>query len=371
MNRLFNKVDGLMNILLGGPVGGVGTDVRDRKLIRDHLEKNNKMVSTSSPRIFLAVKDVNWEKAGLVDSWKEWDSVHYDWGSEFDQYAPDWQSLGKAAFNKRLLSLVGEAHKEKPLSLFFAYLSGRWVSTATIEAINRMGIITVNLGFDDRHKYWGYKEGGLWTGNADIAKHFDINLTLQDPRDIRKYRLTGGRGIFSYPGGNEDSFIYRPGTEKKYPVSFIGKRYGLREEYVDFLKDAGLNPLAAGLDWPAGPVSSEEMNDIYAQSLLTLGFGFVGTSRTKTGLKGRDFEIPLTGTLYLTSYNKDLAECFREGEEIEFYRSREEMAEKVLYYKNHPEEAIAKGLRGRERSLADHLWSSRWKNLLELCGRDI
>ena len=44
--------------------------------------------------------------------------------------------------------------------------------------------------------------------------------------------------------------------------------------------------------------SQEKMLEVYNNSLVTLGFGYIGKTNL-VGLKGRDFEVPLTGTAYL------------------------------------------------------------------------
>lgn len=89
--------------------------------IQAHLMKAGKMLSLKNrPRVFAAVHHVNWEKQGLVDGWYEIaDTVHYDWGNSFDQYASDWHQNGKPAFNKELVRRVALAHRGKPIDIFF------------------------------------------------------------------------------------------------------------------------------------------------------------------------------------------------------------------------------------------------------------
>jgi spore maturation protein CgeB len=46
----------------------------------------------------------------------------------------------------------------------------------------------------------------------------------------------------------------------------------------------------------------------------------------------RCFEIPASGTLLLSEYSDDLAGMFREGVEADYFRSPEEMIEKIRCY---------------------------------------
>jgi spore maturation protein CgeB len=320
-----------------------------------------------APSIFIAVKNVNWEKAGLVDSWKNLAPfIHWDWGDKHDQYRSDWEEIGKPRFNQELLDRVFEAQKNSKINLFFSYLSGRWVYPKTIEKIRKEGIFTVNLGFDDYHRFWGRKENGQWRGNAGISQKYDLNLTLQSPWDVSKYARVGARADFLLPGGNETAFYPVEIEKKNIPVSFIGQAYGERSRLLNYLKEEGIEVQGFGKGWPSGMLSPKEMLSIYSRSFITLGFGYVGHSHSRIGLKGRDFEIPLTGTAYLTSYNPELAKCFREGEEILFYRDKRELKKTIIDYLKTPERLISIGSNGRIRALKDHLWSDRWKSILDL-----
>ena len=113
------------------------------------------------PSVFIAVKNINWEKTGLVDSWKNLAPyIHWDWGEKYDQNSSDWEETGKPLFNQELLDRIFDAHKNSKINMFFSYLSGRWVYPETIGKIRKEGIFTVNLGFDDYHRFWGRKENG-------------------------------------------------------------------------------------------------------------------------------------------------------------------------------------------------------------------
>ncbi|MBI5307878.1 MAG: hypothetical protein HZB37_06020, partial [Planctomycetes bacterium] len=139
--------------------------------IKEHLAKTGKTLGCKErPRIFAAVHHVNWEKYGLVNGWSGIaDVIHYDWGTAFNQYAPDWRQVGKPAFNQELLRRVESAHHEKAIDIFFAYLSGRWVYPDTIRTIGNMGLLTINISLDDTVMFRGLQEPGGLSGNAEIA----------------------------------------------------------------------------------------------------------------------------------------------------------------------------------------------------------
>lgn len=319
-------------------------------------------------RVFIAVKNVNWEYNGLVAPWlKIADIVHYDWGSEHDQYSPNWNYGGKKRFNDELYERVRITHEQKPLDIFFSYLSGNWVFPATIAKIRRLGVIAINFSFDDSHAFWGNRTCDGWTGVAGIAREFDLCITAQSPADVVKYRMVRANAVFLPPGGNSDVFAYRPpgGDTRSIPVSFIGQMYGRRQEIIKYLESKGIKVFTRGRGWPGGELSDDDMLDVYRNSLLTIGIGYVGTSH-QTGLKGRDMEVPMTGCAYITTYNEQLAELFTEDREIIFYRSLSELREKISYYTCNPVEAIAIGIAGRDRAMREHTWTARWKQTLSV-----
>jgi len=51
----------------------------------------------------------------------------------------------------------------------------------------------------------------------------------------------------------------------------------------------------------------------------------------------RCFEIPATRTLMLSEYSDDLASIYRQGEEADFFVSKEDMLERIDYYISNPE----------------------------------
>lgn len=337
--------------------------------IHQHLIKTEKLrESVERPSVFVAVHQVNWENQGLVASWAEVaDIIQYDWGDSFDQYAPYWHEKGKPAFNKQLIRQVQLAHREKPIDLFFSYLSGRWVYPETIRAISRMGLITVNISFDDTIKFWGYRELGGLSGMAEIAPEFDICITSTTPKDVSKYVAVGANPLFLPPAGNPSIFSVPPAS-KDISVSFVGQAHGRRPKVIEYLRAQGIPVQTFGKGWPSGELSLQEMRHVYGRSLINLGFGYTGHSAQPIGLNGRDFELPLTGAFYLTTYCPELEGCFVIGKEIDCYRNEGELVDKIKFYLANPDLALKIGAAGRTRCLRDHTWERRFRFILEVAG---
>ena len=316
----------------------------------------------------MAVRSVNWEQAGLVDSWKGIaEVVRFDWAAQLENTTASWFPQGRQDLGRELLERVSAAHAERPIDVFFSYLSGYWVDREVIEGIRAMGILTVNFDFDDTRKFWNKRKQGVYTGSAELAPAFDVCVTAQSSSNVGKYVAIGANPLFLPAGGNEDVFAIEQQPVRDIPVSFVGQNYGARTDMIAFVEDQGIEVYKRGLGWPAGAASQQEMLDIYARSVVTLGFGYIGKTQL-LGLKGRDFEVPMTGCAYLTTWNPELAGYFEPDREILFYRDREDLLLKLRSCLENPEWAIDIGRRGRERALAQHTWGARWRTLLGVLG---
>ncbi len=345
--------------------------VQQKKRIRSHLEKVDKQITPNKrPRIYAAVRHVNWELDNLVKPWSDLGHVeHYDWGETYDQYDPQWNEK-KHAFCNELLEKVKTAHKREPINIFFSYLSGNWIYPDVIAEINKLGIITINFSFDDKLKFWGFQTKHGLTGNAEIAPEFDICITCQCSTDVSKYVYVGGNPLFFPPAANPETFK-QSNVQKDIPISFIGQNYGMRAEFVKRLLKQGVPISVYGRGWPSGELSFIQKQDVLSRSLINLGFGYIDDSYTIVGFKERDFEVPLTGGLYLTTYNPDLESCYLLGDEIECYKSFTDLLHKTQYYINHPQEAKRKGLAGRDRVIQDHTWQARFSMIVDLLQEEM
>jgi spore maturation protein CgeB len=267
--------------------------------------------------------------------------------------------------DSHLPGFVEGLHRENPVDMMLSYLSGAQVSAETIRAIGNRGIATFNFHLDDRISFQGKRVGRLRAGAVDICAAFDLNLT-SSPDSVVKYRVEGADAIFWPEGANPDHWRPLP-LPYKYDVSFIGERYGRRPAFVAALRKQGIRVTCFGDGWDNGPVSAERMVEIYAQSRINLGFGYICRS-SFMNLKGRDFEVPMSGAVYLTSHNEELELVYRVGTEIETYRDVHDCAEKIKELLADPDRCEGMRLAAREAALSRHTWATRVESLLDGSG---
>lgn len=85
----------------------------------------------------------------------------------------------------------------------------------------------------------------------------------------------------------------------------------------------------------------------------------------------RLFEATGVGSLLITDRKDNLHELFEIGKEVVAYSSKEEAAELINYYIAHPEEAAAIAQAGQQRTLSEHTYAQRMKELLPVLERHL
>ncbi len=86
----------------------------------------------------------------------------------------------------------------------------------------------------------------------------------------------------------------------------------------------------------------------------------------------RCFEIPACGGLLVSERTADLQELFREDEEAIYFSSPEELVEKVLWLREHPERGREMAQAGHRRALADHhSVDDRMRQMVDLVGQHL
>jgi spore maturation protein CgeB len=132
---------------------------------------------------------------------------------------------------------------------------------------------------------------------------------------------------------------------------------------------------ARGLDTASfgGPrLLQADLVKTFSQSRLSLGFATAGnshlSSKRLTHLRLREFEAPMSGALYLTEDQPELAEYFEPGKEVLTYVDRQDLLDKARYYLAHQEESERIRRAGFVRARAQHTWQHRFRELFGVLG---
>lgn len=118
-----------------------------------------------------------------------------------------------------------------------------------------------------------------------------------------------------------------------------------------------------------GDYSDRDFTKLVQSSLINLGFSHItgkeGSRYEMRQVRLRDFEIPLAGGFYLGQFSEELSELYIEGEHVEFWRTREELRNKVKYYLAYPESAKRIADNGYQYALENHTWVNRLKVIID------
>lgn len=317
-------------------------------------------------RIFAAFADVDWGNNNLQNALEELGEViRFRWNFH-DQHNQCWHNSGKVRMNQEMLETFLAAHREKPVDVFFGCLSGRTVFPGFIRAINLRGIRTLNISLDDRDNFIGTLEATGHTGMIDIASAFSLNWTNREEA-LSHYEAAGARILYLPIGANPQ--VYKPlETLRDIDASFVGRRDDRRAEIIDALRQQGIKVETFGKGWPSGKISEEETIRIYNRSRINLGFATVADSHESFSLKGRDFEIPMSGGLYFTQYHRELGDVYEIGREVVCYHSPEDLAEKIKFYLSHPDKEEEVRLAGHRRAINEHTWTRRCRQAFVALG---
>jgi len=269
----------------------------------------------------------------------------------------------------RLWEMVQRLNAEdNPPDILISQSWGILIDGAVLSKIrNDYGTVIINIAMDDRHQYRGVKINGSWSGIYALIPHIDLALTTA-PECTEWYMKEGCPALFFPEASDPDIFYPMPELPKMHDVCFVGGCYGIRKKIVKAIEASGVKVAAYGNGWPNGRISIEDVPKLFAQSKIVLGVGTIGHCMDFYSLKMRDFDAPMSGSLYLTHHNSDLENLFVIGKEIETYRTPKECAEKVVYYLSHPDEAEAIGRAGRLRAEKEHTWEKRFNELFEKLG---
>ncbi len=315
--------------------------------------------------IIAVYHNYNWENASLLPALEKFGEVrHCDWFEEFDHTRRDWRSSLKARMNRELVERMRLLFDEQKPDVVFTYLAGEIVFPETVRDIAGLGVPLIHFSLNDKEHFVGKIRDGLAFGSRDICPMFDICWTSTADA-VKKYCVEGATPVYLPEGANPE--IHMPvACEKTIDVSFVGQRYGNRPETVNRLKKAGIRVEAFGYGWPNGPLPTGEMVSIYSKSRINLGFGGVDGYKETFCLKGRDFEIPMSGGLYLTEYHRELETVYDIGREIVAYVGIDDLVEKIKWLLANPGAAEAIRQAGRRRALTDHTWEKHFEKIFSL-----
>lgn len=315
---------------------------------------------------------------------------HYDLADTFRNLDPadpaqrTYIAENRPRLTAELLRQFRAAHAREPLRVFFSYFYDACIEPEALDEIRGLGVTTVN---------WFCNASFQLHLVSTIAPRYDWCLVPEKFR-LDDYRALGARPLYCQEAANPG--VYRPhDVPFEFDVTFAGQAYGERPAIVRFLHENGVDVRVWGPQWeyhvmppsrnplrrwlfppgglPAsrhgGLLSDDELVRLYSRSRINLGLSACDSSDQRVvQIRLRDFEVPMSGAFYLTEHQPELAEFFELGREIETYRDRAELLDKIRFYLRDDDARDRIRRAGRERCLRDHTWQRRFEAAFAAMG---
>ncbi|PIR41646.1 MAG: hypothetical protein COV31_00200 [Candidatus Yanofskybacteria bacterium CG10_big_fil_rev_8_21_14_0_10_46_23] len=263
--------------------------------------------------------------------------------------------------NNNLISQVGEY---KPFLVFSVKADNIYPETVT--EIKKMGVVTACF-YIDLMDHWP-----VISKLAPVYDHFfnQCNLVIS-----RLKSELGLNNCFYMAHSTEPMPENKLLREKKYNTSFIGTHnnqlYPNREKYLNSIGGLGLHIwgtdgwLSTSLkDCFHGRSYGDQRFEIYSNSKIVIDINW--DIMPAEGLSNRPFEACGAGALFMTDYvREDIKRVYEEGKEVVLFKNENELREKIEYYLKHDDERRNIALAGYRRTVADHTYMNRVKQLLD------
>jgi spore maturation protein CgeB len=320
----------------------------------------------------------------------------------------------KEKFSQYFLDSVKREHKISKVDLVLCYFMNDDIEIHCINEIKKMNILTANFSCNNIHQFYVVDK---------ISPAFHYNLHSEE-NAAEKFINIGAKPIWFQMAANP-KYYHPMRVKRKDYICFIGASYSTRPYYIYQLLQNGFNIQAYGPGWLTNkkynrirkmkshilhkvidfhnfllsdsdkkyellhksldleikkiliqkysdhlhyPLKDKEMICKYNECQIALGFLEVYdhhdlTKEILTHIHLREFEAPMCGALYMTSYNNELAKFYKFDKEIIGYHNLIEMKEKLKFYEKNINCAHKIRLAGFKRAISCHTYQKRFKDL--------
>lgn len=272
---------------------------------------------------------------------------------------------GRDLNTQRLEQILEELKLNSKLpSVILTQSWGRLWNIDTLKVLkDKYGFRLINICMDDRHSFYMlslfHKHN---RGSSGLIPLLDGAL-VTSKESIFWYEAHSVPSLY-FPEATSTDFYSCVNLQKKYDVGFVGAKYGLRGEYIQHLIDSGIQVEAYGTGWENGRIDNSNVNQFMNECRIVIGFGYILGCHDFMALKLRDFDVPATGTFYLTTDNVDLYELYPEKTGC-YFSNKESLLERVRYFLNNENEREMIALTSYRNTIDNHTYDKRFEGIFK------
>lgn len=266
--------------------------------------------------------------------------------------------------------------------MIFVY-RGTHITVGTLKKIKQLIPGATLVGYNNDDPFAKGHPYSLWRHFFHAVPVYDLMLAYRH-HNLDDFLRIGAKRVellrsWYFPERNHPVTLSAEDNSRyECDVVFIGHyEADDRKQYLEELVRQGFKLKLFGPEWnsklkdspelkqmlPVNSVLGEEYNKALCGAKIALCFLSKLNRDTYTR---RCFEIPATGTLMLSEYTDDLASLYKEGEEADFFKSREEMIAKLKLYLGDEKLRQAVAANGYRRVIADgHNVVARMEQVLD------
>lgn len=284
------------------------------------------------------------------------------------------------AYNRRLERLLRESQPD----VAWVY-NCRWIYEDTVRRAQIALPDTRWVLYANDNPFGKKRWPDFWRHFLRSIPHADLLLAYR-PANLTEFREHGARRALmlrSYfvPSDDFRLSLAEIGDAYRSDVVYVGHyEPDGRLEALEALTIAGHHVRVFGGAWEPvsdrilkGPLADQwpikvRFGHDYRQAICgsKIALSFLSRINRDTYTR-RNFQIPAMGTFMLSEYSEDLATLFSEGVDAEFFRSPEELSDKVTYYLKNDAARTAIARRGFERVHRDgHDVVSRMRQFIDM-----
>jgi spore maturation protein CgeB len=209
-------------------------------------------------------------------------------------------------------------------------------------------------------------------------RRFDLLLT-SFPHFVERFRALGVRSEYFRIGFDPRVLSRLHSGGPREDAVFVGSLgRGQHDRGNTILEQAAHRvPIAfwgrGSEEWPAGSaIAASFRGEAWGLDMLrVLARARIALNRHIDVAEGfannmRLYEATGVGALLLTDEGRNLGELFEPGREVVTYRDADDLAEKMRHYLEHEEERVAIARAGQERTLREHTYAERMRELVQI-----